>query len=279
MSLKNLIQKYPVSCYFIMAFTISWLGAFIVVAPKLLSGQPIPKMDGILMFPVMIIGPAVAGITLTAVTDGKTGIRNLRSRMVKWKVSVKWYLIALLIPPCLIIIVLLFLKNFVSAAFTPNLFPFGILFGVPAGFFEEIGWTGYAIPKMLREQSVIKTGIFLGFIWGLWHLPVIDFLGAASPHGQYWLPFAASFILAMIAVRVIIVWVYSNTSSILLAQFIHVISTGSLVVLGPNAVSAAQEALWYLLYAALLWIIVLIIWMTTDRNQKAAIPPFRLQTG
>lgn len=270
MSLKNLIQKHPVSCYFIIAFTISWLGALIVVAPKLLSGQPIPKMDGILMFPVMIIGPAIAGITLTAVTEGKTGLRNLRSRMGKWKVPGKWYLVAFLIPPCLIMIVLLFLKSFVSVAFTPNFFPFGILFGIPAGFFEEIGWTGYALPKMLRGQSVLKTGIILGFLWGLWHLPVIDFLGAASPHGQYWLPFAVSFILAMTAVRVIIVWIYSNTSSILLAQFTHVISTGSLVVLGPNAVSPAQEALWYALYAGLLWAAVFIIYLLSGTKRNGA---------
>ncbi len=272
MSLKDLNQKHPVTVYFIMAFTISWLGAFIVVAPKLLSGQPIPKIDGILMFPAMIIGPAAASIVLTAITEGKTGLRNLRSRMGKWKVPVKWYLVATLIPPCLIMIVLLLLKNFLSPAFAPHFFLIGILFGIPAGFFEEIGWSGYAIPKMLREQSALKTGIIAGFLWGLWHLPVIDFLGAASPHGQYWLPFALSFILAMTAMRIIIVWVYSNTNSVLLAQFIHVISTGSLVVLGPNAVSPARETLWYALYAGLLWVAVLIIF--TLRRAKQNTLPF-----
>ena len=116
MNIKSFIRRHPVASYFTATFVISWLGAFILVAPKLFSGQSIPKMDGILMFPIMLTGPASAGIILTALTEGKTGLRNLMSRIGKWKVPVRWYLIALLIPPCLIITTLLFLKNFVSSS-------------------------------------------------------------------------------------------------------------------------------------------------------------------
>src|SRR5450432_1977054 len=106
MEFKNLVQKYPVSAFFTMTFTLSWLGAFIVVAPKLFSGQTITTMDCILMFPVMILGPAISSIVLTKINDGKTGLRNLLSSMAKWKVQVKWYLLALLIPPSLILLAL-----------------------------------------------------------------------------------------------------------------------------------------------------------------------------
>lgn len=257
MTPKKFAQQYNALTYFILTFTISWLGAFIVVAPKLVHGQPIQKMDGIVMFPIMLIGPVSSSIILTRLNEGKTGLRNLISRIRKWKVPFKWYFIAIIIPPSLILIALVFLKTFVSPIFTPNFFVLGILFGLPAGFFEEIGWTGYAFPKLQLKMTSIRSSILLGFIWGLWHLPVIDFLGAASPHGKYLIPFALSFIFAMAAIRVIICWIYANTKSILLAQLMHVISTGSLVVLGPYAVSPGQETLWYMLYAALLWIVVL----------------------
>jgi membrane protease YdiL (CAAX protease family) len=267
MNLKKLIQRYPATSYFITAFFISWAGAFILVAPKLFSGQPIPKMDGILMFPIMIIGPAASSIILTALTEGKAGLQNLRSRMGKWKVPGKWYIISFLIPPCLVTIVLLLLRNFVSPVFTPQFFVLGFLFGIPAGFFEEIGWTGYAFPKLRLSHSFIKSGLILGLLWGLWHLPVIDFLGAASPHGDYLLPFALAFIAAMAAIRIIIVWIYSYTNSTLLAQFMHAVSTGSLVIFGPPKVSSAQETLWYALYAVALWMVILIAWRLRAKKQ------------
>jgi uncharacterized protein len=62
MNSKSFLQRHPVVPYFVTAFLISWLGAFIVVAPKLLQGQQIPRLDGLLMFPVMLLGPSVAGI-------------------------------------------------------------------------------------------------------------------------------------------------------------------------------------------------------------------------
>jgi len=62
-----------------------------------------------------------------------------------------------------------------------------------------------------------------------------------------------------VAMRVLIVWVYSNTQSLLLCQLMHASSTASLVILSPSHVSASQEAIWYTLYAVALWIIVAIV--------------------
>ncbi len=259
MDFKRVTQKHPATIYFVLTFLISWVGAFILVAPKLFSSQPIPKMDGILMFPIMLLGPVAASIILIALTDGIAGFRDLLQRMGKWKVPVKWYLIALSIPPFLIMLVLLSLKSFVSPAFSPNFFYFGFLFGIPAGFFEEIGWMGYAFPKLRLKQNFIKTSVILGFLWGLWHFPVIDFLGAASPHGKYLFLFFIAFIAILIAIRVLITWIYSNTTSMPLAQLMHAVSTGCLAMLGPSMLSPVQETLRYMTYAVLLWITVLII--------------------
>jgi membrane protease YdiL (CAAX protease family) len=254
----GVIRRHPIVTFFALTFAISWAGAFAVAAPYLTRHQPLPKMTGILMFPVMLLGPILAGIVLTRVVDGREGLRDLFSRMLLARVPAIWYT-ALFIPPALVLTVLLFLQRFASPVYSPNRFFWGILFGIPAGLLEEIGWMGYAFPKMRSESNGLAAGIVLGLLWSLWHLPVIDYLGTATPHGADWFPFFMAFTLAMTAMRVLIAWIYTNTKSLLLAQLMHVFSTGSLVIFGPARVTARQEVMWYALYGAALWAVVAIV--------------------
>ena len=255
---RSFFLRHTVAAYFAMTFAISWAGALAVAAPYLLRHQSVPKFAGLLMFPAMLLGPSLTGIILTWIVDGRSGLRGLFSRMVRARVSPRWYL-ALLIPPCLILAVLLCLRTFVSPVFAPNHFLLGIVFGVPAGLLEEIGWTGFAFPKMRSPEHWLLPSIALGLLWSAWHIPVIDYLGTATPHGEYWLAYFMAFAAAMTAMRVIIAWVYTNTNSVLLAQLLHISSTGSLVVLSPSGATAAQEAFWYALYAAGLWVVVVVV--------------------
>jgi len=255
---EAIIRRHPVVTYFALTFLISWAGALAVTAPHLIRHQVLPQMTGILMFPVMLLGPSLAGIVLTKVVDGKSGLRVLFSQMFRAWVAPRWYT-ALLLPPALVLTVLLVLERLVSPVYAPNRFFMGILFGIPAGFLEEIGWMGYAFPKMQSESNGLAPSILLGLLWSLWHLPVINYLGTATPHGAYWLPFFLAFSLAMTAMRVLIAWIYTNTKSVLLAQLMHVSSTGSLVLFGAARVTAAQEAMWYALYGTVLWIAVGIV--------------------
>ena len=262
---KNLATRHPVSTFFALTFAVSWLGAFAVAAPHLLRGEAIPKFAGLMMFPAMLLGPSVVGILLTRLVDGKAGISDLFSRVRRIRVPAIWYA-ALLIPPVSVVTVLFTMKTFVSPVFAPNRFFIGIGFGFVAGFFEEIGWMGYAFPKMSRPQNAFAPAIFLGLLWSAWHIPVIDYLGTATPHGAYWLPFFLAFTAAMTAMRVLIAWVYSNTKSVLLAQLLHATSTGSLVVFSPPHATAAQESLWYAIYAATLWLLVIVIATTFGKR-------------
>jgi membrane protease YdiL (CAAX protease family) len=250
--------RHPVSSYFALTFAISWAGALAIAAPHLLRGEPVPKFAGLMMFPAMLLGPALTGIFMAFTVDGRSGLRDLLHRVRCLRVPTRWYAM-LLIPPALMLCVLLSLAKFVSVAYLPNRFLVGIGFGVIAGFFEEIGWMGYVFPKMLQKANILTSGILLGILWSCWHLPVVDYLGTATPHGAYWFRYFLAFTAAMTAMRVLICWLYANTNSVALSQLMHASSTGALVVLSPAHVSAGQEALWYAVYATGLWVTVLLV--------------------
>ena len=250
------VNNYPATSYFVLTFLISWTCAFAVAAPALLRQEPLPRLTGILMFPAMLLGPSIASLALTTIVDGEPGLRDLLVRLTRWRIPARWYAV-LALPSALVLFVLSALRAFVSPAYTPNHFWLGVFFGIPAGILEEIGWMGFAFPKLTQWRAQFSSAIVLGLLWSLWHLPVINFLGAATPHGRYWFPFFLAFAAAMTAMRVLIAWVYTNTHSVLLAQLLHISSTSSLVVFSP-AVSPAREVFWYALYAVALWFVVLL---------------------
>jgi len=264
----TVLERHPIAAYFAITFAISWAGALAVAAPGLIRGAGISNTTGMVMFPAMLLGPFASGILMSRVTGGREGTKDLFERIRRWRVGLRWYAV-LLIPPATVRFVLFLLERLLSPSFAPNHFWIGIAFGVPAGICEEIGWTGFAFPKMRAQQSALGAAVWLGILWGVWHLPVISFLGAATPHRQFWFLFFLGFTLAMAAMRVLIAWIYTNTESVLLAQLMHISSTGALVVFSPP-VSPAQETMWYALYGCLLWLIVGAVFGATGRQLRRA---------
>ena len=271
MPIEPFPRRYPVATYFLLTFLLSWLGAFLVATLSLARGHGISvsKTAGILLFPAMLLGPPTSGVLLTGITNGRAGLRSLFERLQKWRAAPQWYAL-LLLPPVLVLLVLSCFKLAVSPAFSPNHFYLGILFGLPAGIFEELGWMGYAYPKMIVRWSPLRSATVLGLLWSLWHLPAINFLGASAPHGAFWFPFFLAFTLAMTAMRVLICWQYSNTHSVLLAQFMHLSSTATLVIFSPR-VSPAQEVMWYTVYGAILWTTVGVMARSNGRALRKTI--------
>jgi membrane protease YdiL (CAAX protease family) len=196
----------------------------------------------------------------------------MRSRF-RQRVPVRW-LAVLLIPPIAILAVLGALSIGVSSRFTPQFFVYGIAAGALAGFCEELGWTGFAYPRMQARLGWLPAALLLGVLWGLWHLPVVDSLGAASPHGRYWPEFFGAFVVMLVGLRVLIAWTFIRTGSLRLAQLLHASSTGSLVVLSAPRVTPAEEASWYFLYAAALWLVVIgVVWLQRARRAPASPTP------
>jgi membrane protease YdiL (CAAX protease family) len=237
----------------------SWGGCFTVLGSKFFLGEPFRVADSIFAFLTMLLGPSLGGVLLTRFFDGKTGSRALFDRMRRWKVGFRWYLTAVLTFPVLIAAVLMTLSRVVSNEFTPSLMAFGLVYGLLAGFFEEIGWMGFAYPKMRLKYSVLTTSLILGLLHGVWHIAA-DFLGASQTLGRYWLlHFVLMWGFAMVALRMMIAWIYENTKSLLLAQLAHASSTGFLIVLSPSPITPAGETLWYGVYGLVLWALALLL--------------------
>lgn len=138
MNVKVFMQRHAVVTYFGLVYLISYGGFFVVVGPKLLAGKAMQPTDAFLLFPVIVIGVCLVGIALTGITGGRTGLRDLFSRMGRWRVGARWYA-ALLIPPGLILAVLLSLRTLVSPVFAPNVFLLGIVFGLFPDFSRKSG--------------------------------------------------------------------------------------------------------------------------------------------
>ena len=147
------LQRYPVITYFVLVLLISYGSFLVVVGPKLLRGGTEQASDAeFILFPILDMGVLLTALVLTGVLDGRSGLRKLFARMGRWRVSPLWYAVAILTPPVLALAVLLGFSALVSPAFTPKLFLIGILFGIP-GIIEEIGWTGYAFPRMQADEA------------------------------------------------------------------------------------------------------------------------------
>ena len=253
-SVSAFVKKHVVPIYFALTFVISW-GAVLLLA----GGIPVTAEQLETLGLAMLLGPSLAGLLLTGVAAGREGLRELLSRLVRWRVSARWYAVALLTAPLSMVAVLLALsllsREFVPAIFTSTdkatLLLTGITAGLVVGFFEELGWTGFALPRLrLRYGLLMAGGVIVGLLWGAWHFIVFwerDSLSGALPLALLlarlfsWLP----------AYRVLMVWVHDRTESLLVTMLMHVSLVASLVIVEPPL--SGENLLTYILARAAVW--------------------------
>jgi len=262
-TIKAFIKVHPLLSYFAIVFAISWGGILIVVGPGVfLATKEISGMLFVLVVLVALAGPSVAGILLTGLLDGRAGLSEFRSRLLKWRVGARWYAVALLSAPLLFTAVLLAL-SLISSEFLPGIFTtddkasallFGLVAGLMVGFFEELGWTGFAIPRMRLRYGILSTGLIVGLLWGAWHFPLFSGSGTSS------VALGLAIVLVRLftwlpAYRVLMVWVYDRTGSLLIAILMHASLSASMFILTPVVIGVAILA-YILVRAAVLWIVV-----------------------
>jgi CAAX protease family protein len=199
------VRKHPLIAFFVLAYLLTWW-----IYP-LLRFSPLLGIPG-------LFGPALAAIIMAAGTGGKSGVKQLLSRVVLWRVGVRWYVIALGLPTVLSLAAAGMYYLFdgsrplqIGAVSALDFVIFVLVVG------EELGWRGYALPLLLEKRSAVTASLILGVLWGLWHLPT--FMVPGTP--QYGLPLPA-FVLLTIAYSILMTWVYLHTKgSVLIATLFH----------------------------------------------------------
>jgi uncharacterized protein len=271
-TIKAFIKRHPVLTYIALTFAISWGGILIVigVGPSGFSATPGQFQKAVpFALPAMLLGPSAAGILLTGLLYGKVGLREFASRLLRWRVGARWYAVALLTAPLSMMAVLLglslispeFLPRILTASDKASLLLMGIAVRLGAGIFEELGWTGFAIPRMKLRYGVLSTGLFVGMLWGAWHL-FINYWASGVTSGELSLAlWLSTWLLGTVvgqlpAFRVLMVWVYERTNgSLLLAMLMHASFAAFTFILIPPL---AVKVNWIsgFAYAAALWMVV-----------------------
>ncbi len=219
----------------------------------------------------ILAGPSVSGILLTALVNGRKGLREISFRLIRWRVGLRWYAIALLAAPLLMMAIYLIL-SLLSPKFLPGIFAaeskfshllMGLVTGLMAGFFEELGWTGFATPRLRQRHSILGTGLIVGIPWAVWHILPALWLGFASGTISGALSTVSYLIdpfLFLVTSRVLIVWVYDRTGeSLLLPMLMHMSLTSSARIITPMGIVGAPLMLFGIVWAAVVWAIVTVI--------------------
>lgn len=268
MNLKNFVERRPVLSYFILVYLIAWGAVLLIVQALASSGETDPTARTAIVSLPLLVAPGIAGITLTALVEGKTGLRAMLSRMMHWQADIRWYAIALGLMPILLLAILYALAVLFSPSLAPVLSLFGLA-GIAAGYLEEIGWTGFAVPRLLSKWSPLAVGLVVGLFWGLWH-GLADYSIRGDTLGAFWPITFSLFVLPLTAWRILMVWVYDHTRSGPLAQLMHFSYTGSLALFVPlAAISHTEDALVYALLTLVLWILVALIVITQQQASRA----------
>ena len=273
-TIRAFIKSHPLLSYVALTFAISWGEILLVIGP---GGVPLnPEHARTLItlgYPAMLAGPTLAGIVLTGLAYGKAGLRDLLSRLLRWRVGVRWYAVALLTAPLTMLAVLLAL-SLVSPAFRPLLFvtdePLGLLgfsvvVGLWVGIFEELGWTGFAVPALLgRRYGVLGTGLIVGFLYAAWSFLIVYLMEVSDPTPGT-LPMAIFLVGTLFtwlpAYRILMVWVYERTDgSLLLAMLMSaswVVAWNSLR--NPMLLTQANIVAFYLAMSVVWYAIVAVV--------------------
>lgn len=218
---------------------------------------------------------AMAAILVIAVASGRVGLRDLRSRLFRWRVGVGWYAVALLTAP-LLMTAILYTLSLTSPAFLPvilkvddiaTLLMAGLVVGILVPFLEELGWTGFATPELRKRHGVVATGLIVGLLWGVWHLPLyLATDGGPVPQVLYVPVMAFSILLPF---RVLIVWVYEHTQSVPMAMLMHLsITVYPLLFLNSPTMVGVPDLMFNLLVGAALWVLVAAVTAADRRNRS-----------
>lgn len=224
--IADALRARPLLWFFVLSYGVTWL----LWAPVVFAGVPAfsatTHTPSWYALPAVVIGVTGTAFFMTAVTQGRPGVRRMLQRLVFWRVGVRWYLVAiLLIPVGQLLITALLLGPEALRALTPSalaIYPTSYLAHFVFGpLFEESGWRGFALPRLQHRFGPVRATLLLGLLWSGWHF----FLYAPS-----WFAGGAAnavvgigiFVVFTTSISFIFTWLSNNTAaSLLLVILLH----------------------------------------------------------
>lgn len=205
--------------FWLLAILVSWgagMGVVLSTQAAMVNGVhvrsgaiPLPFALTIVLLLVSGSGPGIAAIAVRAVEDGIGGVGALLSQVLRWRAGPGWYAVALLLPMSLTV-----LATVIWAVATgsrpgrwlplPTAFQILALPLFPWG--EEIGWRGFAQPRLQAGLAWLPASVVVGVMWGLWHQwPLLTFsANGPDPVGL------GLFFVYIISEAILIGWVYNR---------------------------------------------------------------------
>jgi membrane protease YdiL (CAAX protease family) len=217
-------RRFPLTTFFLLAYGLTW---------ALLPWAPVSIAVSLLA----LMGPAAAAL-ITSRWIGPDAWRDLMARARRWRVPGRWYVLAVLMP-LPITLVRSGVEYAMGAAGPLHMQRITalelVVFVLVAG--EELGWRGFALPRVLARQAPWTGSVTIGVLWACWHLPLFYMPGMP----QYGSPFGA-YVLYVVALSVVLTVLAEHTGgSVAIATLFH----GAVNTLGVvNAAATVDQRGW-----------------------------------
>jgi membrane protease YdiL (CAAX protease family) len=223
---RTVVRRRPVVSFAVLAYMLSWAWWI----PMALRGEVVRPGDGWPTHLPGLAGPAVAAVVVTALVDGRAGLRDLAARLTRWRVGRWWWL---LVVGTAALALLGVGVAVVTGEPVPSLDEFasysGIgMIGLPAvvavaflvnGVGEEAGWRGFAVDRLLRRHGLTRTALVVAVLWLGWHLPLFWMHDSFRSFGAAG---TAGWGIALVAASLVLTWMYRDSGrSILLVAAWH----------------------------------------------------------
>jgi uncharacterized protein len=248
--------------FFLLTYIVSWI-LWIGAAAILRLATPQPSgflvISGFLYL-LGVVAPSLVALALTARAEGRAGALALLRRTVQWSVAARWYLFAVSYMATIKLGVALLLRTATGAwpVFGPEpvyIMAISIPFSTPMQAGEEIGWRGYALPRLSVRLGLSGASIVLGVVWACWHLPFF-FISGTDKAGQSF----PLYLLSVTALSVPMAWLYWRTNgSLLLTMLMHAAVNNTKDIV-PSAVSTATNA-FSLSSSSVAWLSIVLLWI------------------